>query len=332
MLENKNLRVEFNREHGWIEKLIDKRTGKTLNAGPLARAILVDDTANDTWAHKVFTFNGQAGFFTHAQYRPLDNGPLRAGIRVTSAYGASTLCQDYYLTHDGDSVEVECRLFFAERFRFLKLCFEADVQAPQITYAMPYGYVTKPCDGMENPAQCWASIHNETSGLAIATDCKYSFSAEGNSLRFVAARSCCYADHFGKRDGMEEFLDLGDQKFRYVIYPHDKLSGGVMAKKTALLQMPLRGIHETYHDGPLAPKGGWVAGLPENVMLEAVKPLQDGTGFAARLYETDGQQTECTVKLLDQTAALTFGPHEIKTVCFPDQGQLVETNLLEDYR
>ena len=66
--------------------------------------------------------------------------------------------------------------------------------------------------------------------------------------------------------------------------------------------------------------------------MEAVKPLQDGTGFAVRLYETDGQQTECTVKLLDQTAALTFGPHEIKTVCFPDQGQPVETNLLEDYR
>lgn len=332
VLENKNLRVEFNREQGWIEKLIDKRTGKTVNAGPLARAILVDDTANDTWAHKVFTFNGQAGYFTDAQYRPLDNGPLRAGIRVTTSYGASTLCQDYYLTHDGDAVEVECRLFFADRFRFLKLCFAADVKDPKVTYAMPYGYLTKACDGMENPAQCWAAIRDGESGIAVATDCKYSFCGEGNELRFVAARSCCYADHFGKRDGLEDFLDLGDQKFRYMIYPFQTLSGGEMARKTALLQMPLRGIHETYHDGPLASKGGWVSGIPANVMLEAVKPLQEGSGFAARLYETDGKAAEFTLELLGKSVKLRFTPHEIKTVCFPAEGAAVETNLLEDYR
>lgn len=332
VLENKNLRVEFNREHGWIEKMIDKRTGKQVNAGPLARAILVDDTANDTWAHKVFTFTGQAGYFTNAQYRVLDNGPLRAGIRVTSSFGASTLCQDFYLSHDADAVEVDCRLFFADRFRFLKLCFAADVQNPQITYAMPYGYLTKPCDGKENPAQCWASVHDEKGGIAVATDCKYSFCAEGNQLRFVAARSCCYADHFGRRDGLEDFQDMGDQRFHYVIYPHAQLSGGEMARKTALLQMPLRGIHETYHDGPLAPKGGWVGRIPANVMLEAVKPLQEREGFAARLYETDGKTAEFTLQLLGRTLDLRFTPFEIKTVCFPAEGEAVETNLLEDYR
>ena len=332
VLENKNLRVEFNREHGWIETITDKRTGKALNAGPMARGILVDDTANDTWAHKVFTFNGQAGYFGNAQYRPLDNGPLRAGIRVTTSCGASTLCQDYYLTHDGDTVEVECRVFMAEKHRYLKLCFATGLEDAKITYAMPYGYITKECNGMENPAQCWASVHNETSGIAVLTDSKYSFCAEGSELRFVAARTCCYADHFGKRDGLEDYQDMGPQKFRYVIYPHGQLPGGELARKTALLQMPLRGIHETYHDGPLPSKGGWAAGIPANVMLEAVKPLQESKGFAARLYETDGKTAEFTMELLGRSVKLTIAPHEIKTICFPEGGAPTETNLLEDYR
>jgi len=331
VLENKNLRVEFNREHGFIEKLIDKRTGKQVNSGPLARAVLVDDTANDTWAHKVFTFPGQAGYFTNAQYRSLDNGPLRAGIRVTSRYGASILHQDFYLTKDSDAVEVDCRLFMAEPFRFMKLSFHADVQDPKVTYAMPYGYITKPCNGTEEPAQCWASVHDEEQGIAILTQNKYSFSCDGRDLRFVAARSCCFADHFGKRDGLEDFQDMGDHRFRYVIYPHGKLIGGEMARKTAMVQMPLRAIHETFHDGPLTSKAGWVSELPGNVMLEAVKRMEDGKGFAARLYETDGKTAEFELTLLGKTVKLQFTPHEIKTVCFLNDGRAVETNLLEDY-
>ena len=331
VLENKNLRVEFNREHGYIEKLIDKRTGKQVNSGPLARGVMVDDTANDTWCHKVFSFGGQAGCFTDAQYRTLDNGPLRAGIRVTTRCGASILHQDFYLTKDADAVEVDCRLFMADPFRFLKLSFHPEVTQPQVTYAMPYGYITKPCDGKENPAQCWASVHDEASGIAILTQNKYSFCADGKDLRFVAARSCCFADHFGKRDGLEDFQDMGNQRFRYAIYPHGKLSGGEIARKLAMLQMPLRGLNETFHDGPLSPVKGWVSGIPDNVILEAVKPLQEGNGFAARLYETDGKTAEFTITLLDRTAKLQFTPHEIKTICFPENGEPVETNLLEDY-
>ena len=330
VLENKNLRVEFNREHGYIEKLVDKRTGKTVNAGPLARAVMVDDTSNDTWAHKVFTFNGQAGYFTNAQYRTLDNGPLRAGIRVTSRCGASILRQDYYLTREGDGVEVDCRLFMAEPFRFLKLSFQADVAQPQATYAMPYGHITKPANGMEEPAQCWASVHNEESGLAVITQNKYSFSCAENDLRFVAARTCCYADHFGKRDGLEDFQDMGEQRFGYVIYPHGKLSGSDLAKRTALVQMPLRPIHETFHDGPLSSVSGNVSGLADNVILEAVKKAEGKDGFVARLYEADGKAADCEMTLLGRTVKLSFTPYEIKTVYFPENAEPVETNLLED--
>ena len=192
-----------------------------------------------------------------------------------------------------------------------------------------YSYITKDCNGKENPAQCWASVHDEEKGIAIITQNKYSFSCDGRDLRFVAARSCCFADHFGKRDGLEDFQDMGEHRFRYVILPHDKLCGGELAKRTAQLQMPLRAIHETFHDGPLTSKAGWVGEIPGNVMLEAVKRMEDGSGFVARLYETDGNTADFTLDLLGKSAKLQFAPFEIKTVCFPAHGEPVETDLLE---
>ena len=331
VLENKNLRVEFNREYGWIEKLTDKRTGKVTNSGPLGRAVLVEDSQNDTWAHKVFSFTGQVGQFGSARFQILDNGPNRAGIRVVSSFGASTLTQDYYLYEDSDAVEVDCRLFFAERLKFLRLCFPAAVEQPMATFAMPYGFLNKTPDGKENPSQCWASVRDEKQGIAVLSDCKYSFSVMDNELRMVIARSCGYADHYGVRDGLEEYQDLGEQRFGYMIYPHGKLSHGQVQRHLGVLQQKIRWIQETFHDGPLAPTASGVSDLPENVMLEAVKQPEAGAGFVARFYETDGKETDLTVTLLGREAKLHFGPHEIKTVCFPANGAPVETNLLEDY-
>ena len=125
---------------------------------------------------------------------------------------------------------------------------------------------------------------------------------------------------------------MGSQKFRYTICPHGKLSGGQMARMTALLQMPLRPIHETFHDGPLASKGGWVGQIPENVMIEAIKHLEDGEGFAVRLYETDGKAAEFTLEILGKTANVKLNPYQIKTLCFPAEGAVKETDFLEDYR
>lgn len=330
VLENKHLRVEFNREHGWIERLVDKRTGKTVNAGPLARAELVNDSAHDTWAHGVFTFDDVQGCFGQPSFRVLDDGPVRAAVRVTTRYGASTLCQDYSLLEDSESVEVACRLFYAQQLQILRLTFDAAVTDPTLTCAMPAGVIEKRPDGVEEPAQCWADVHDEQSGLAVFTSDKYSFNARGNRLGFIAARSCCYADHFGVRDGLEEFQDLGEQSFCYRIFPHGPVKNHRLLMEDALLRRDVQWNMETYHDGPLSGAYcGFTCDQP-GILLDAVKEAEDGNGIVARLVCTEGEPVEARLCVLDRTATLRFGPYEVKTVRFTRENRVVETNLLED--
>ncbi len=330
VLENQFLRIEFDREHGYISQLTDKRTGRTVNAGPLARAVLVDDSGNDTWAHNVFTFAGQCGEFSQPQMRVLENGPLRAGIRIVSHYGTSTLCQDYYLYEDSQAVEVQCRLFFAEQSRILRLCFDVEAENPTVTYAMPFGCISKQTDGKENPAQCWADLHDAAKGLAVISNCKYSFSAVGNTLQMIVARSCGYADHYGVRDGLEEHQDLGEQKFSYYIYPHGSFAPSAIHRQAAVLQQDIQHIMETFHDGPLEPSFSGISGLPDNVLCETVKQAEDGNGTVLRLYETDGRQTKAQMHVLGHTVQLEFGPCEIKTLRLTQEGIYFQTDILED--
>jgi len=329
VLENRNLRAEFDPTHGYISHLTDKRTGRTLNAGPLAKAVLVDDSENDTWAHNVFTFAGECGEFSQARLRILENGPLRAGIRVVSYYGASSLCQDYYLYDDSEALEVRCHLFFAERSKILRLCFPVSAEDPQVTYAVPFGCITKKADGKENPAQCWADLHDADQGIAVVSDCKYSFSAQDNALRMIVARACGYADHYGVRDGLEEHQDLGDQKFSYYIYPHGQWDPGKIHRMAALQQQNIQWIMETFHDGPLSPGFSGISNLPENIMCEAVKHSQVGDGIVLRLYETGGVPTEAQPNLLGHCVFLNFAPSEVKTLRL-NGSTWVETDLLED--
>lgn len=52
-LENTRLRVEFDPASGGIVRFTDKAAGRDLAAGPMARALVMDDADSDTWAHGV---------------------------------------------------------------------------------------------------------------------------------------------------------------------------------------------------------------------------------------------------------------------------------------
>ena len=89
VLENEHLRVTFH-PSGTIG-ILDKNTGKEMFQGGAtgARAVILDDP-HDTWAN-VNAFDRDIAAFENAKIRVLENGPLRAVVRVRATYGDSTL-------------------------------------------------------------------------------------------------------------------------------------------------------------------------------------------------------------------------------------------------
>ena len=332
VLENRFLRAEFDSATGTIVSLMDKASGKVINSAPLARPLVIDDTKPDTWAHNLFTFDQIVGEFGSADIVVTENGPLRATIRVTSRYGNSVLRQDFSLCADSKAIEVKCLLNFNEQLKLVKLAFPVateDNTDTKAIYSMPYGFIEKVTNGEEEPAQRWAAVSTSDKGVAVASDCKHSFSVKGGELRMNIARGCIYADHYGVRDDMVEYQDQGEQLFRYAICPYEEISVHEIVKEAALINQPLDVIPETHHKGKLPNCGTGISVSTDNVLLEALKHSENDSGFVARFYETDGITTTAEVTVLGKKTTLTFAPQEIKTVLFADNGDICEILLTE---
>ncbi len=329
VLENRFLRAELDPATGFIAKLTDKRSGRLVNSAPMAHPVVIDDSEPDTWAHNIFTFDRAVGEFGGAEVSVIENGPVRAALRVVSRWGDSELRQDFSLCADSTSLEADCLLRFNERLRLVKLSFPIAGEGARAVYSMPYGFLEKPANGEEEPSQRWAAIRAGESGAAVSSDCKHSFCAKGGELRMTVARGCIFADHYGRRDAMVEYQDQGEQRFRYAITPFERFRAGDIVREAALVNCEPDVVPETHHSGPLPTTGRGIGISSPSVLLGALKYAEDGEGIVARFCEIDGERTSAEISLLGRSFTLEFAPQEIKTVLLAENGEVREILITE---
>ena len=332
-LENDLVKIEFDTHTGWIKSYYDKKAKKELVQAPFAKPILIRDDQTDTWSHRVFEFREEIGAFTDAKLTVIEEGPLRAAIRVESFYNNSKLTQNFILYAGSKELEVRCFLNYGEQFKILKLSFPVTASNSKVTYSMPYGFITKPANGQEEHSHRWIDVsHDSGAGIALINDCKYSFDVKGNDMHMAVARGCGFADHFGIRDDRMQFQDQGEQFFNYVLMPHDTADFAPVVKRAALLNQPLDLIRETHHDGPLETGFEGIRISAENCIAETIKNAEDGGGTIIRLYETAGRPTAVKVEipLLNAAFNAEFKAQEIKTFLISEKtGEIKEVNFLE---
>jgi alpha-mannosidase len=341
-IENAFIRLDFDPVSGNIDRLYDKRTGSDILSGPGAAPVMIDEHDSDTWAHFIFRFDKVMGRFGDAEMKVLETGPLRAILRVTNRFERSVMQQDFILYHDRPDINVRVRLDWQERHKMLKIEFPLNITGSNATYEIPYGFIERPAEGLEETALQWADLsgtHCKSSiacGLTIITDAKYSFSASINTLSMSAVRSPIYADHYGyaERDAFCEFMDQGVQEFNYAIIPHEgawQQSGAT--KKACELNTPPIQIMETYHKGPLGKMMQGINISAGNVIATVFKRAEDGGGYILRCYETEGTPVSATITLgiCNREFAAVFGPCEIKTFFIPDtpEAPVSETSMIE---
>uniref|UniRef100_A9U5M3 Predicted protein n=1 Tax=Physcomitrium patens TaxID=3218 RepID=A9U5M3_PHYPA len=81
VLENSRLRLEFDKDTGFIKSLRDKKLNHEVLRGEGARPVVIDDTS-DTWSHDVLHFNRTAGQFKTVRVQRIEHGPVKSVIRV----------------------------------------------------------------------------------------------------------------------------------------------------------------------------------------------------------------------------------------------------------
>lgn len=337
-LENSKLLVEIDGRSGCIRRMhIKGKDWEALNSKG-ASAVVMDDWDYDTWAHNHTTFQDKIGDFGEADVKLIENNEHRAVIRSKSYYGKSTLMQDYKLYKNSDEIEVDVKLDWQEKHKQLKLVFSANVESPTALYEIPYGYIEKPCNGEEEPGLTWASIQgrnlDNTYGLTLMNDAKYSYCMLDDELQVLVARSPIYADHGGIRNKELEYdyLDQGLQTFTYAIKAnHGTLNKSQIIKRSMEINTVFETVAESYHGGTLKQRAGYIHVDRPNIILTVLKRSEEDDGYILRGYETDGVETDVGVALLlwDKKITLKFAPFEIKTIKICDSGKIEETDLLE---
>ncbi|UBV44258.1 alpha-mannosidase (plasmid) [Deinococcus taeanensis] len=156
-LENEFWQLQLCPDTGGLRRLLDKRRGLDLLAGTGAQLQVVrDDT--DTWGHGARAFRALTGVFTGARLEVLENGPVRATVRATTAFGQSTAVQDLTLYAGSPDICAQLSLDWHEQHHAAQLVFPAALSDVTATFEVPYGHVTRPADGEEEPVQAWLDV------------------------------------------------------------------------------------------------------------------------------------------------------------------------------
>lgn len=331
-LENAYLLVEFDPVSGAISRLRDKRSGQDVVTGGGAAGLIIEDESSDTWAHGKNYLDEVIGRFGNAVIEPVENGPLCAALRVTTRYGGSTLTQEFRLFADKAVLFVDCRVDYHEDHKILKLSFPVNAACEKAAFEMPFGFLEKPCTGMEEPGQRYASLGGGTAHLALLNNGKYSFSAKDNELRMIAARSCGYADHYSDRKVPIELMEQGEQEFRYALMPHTGDLAEV-TREAMLLNQPAEQIYSTNHGGELPTAFCGLEIDSPSVVCESLKYAEDGEALILRLYETAGRSAQAEVAVhiphYETRFSLSFGRNALQTIRLSRGGAIAPVNLLE---
>jgi len=338
-ISNDYIEASFDENTGNMVAFKDKKTGLDIISGYGAKTFVIDDEAQDTWSHGVFTFDKEIGEFSNPIFEIIEKGPVVATLRITQKYNTSEIRQDYTLYPHSKTLDVAVRVTNNEKLRMFKIGFKLNTEKPtKAIYEIPYAAIEKNPNGEEEPAQNFACVDDGEIGLAVVNNGKYSYSVKNNEIRFVAARSCVYADHYGvhsgMRDGLYEYQDQGVSYFKYSLLGY---AGGYKANAPAIVRRgmeqntPAFHIAETYHKGTLPQSYSGISIDKDNIILTAAKKAEDGESAIIRLVEVSGKETSANIDaaFANRKISAKLAPYEIQTLKITENGCNV-VNLLEN--
>jgi len=325
VLENATLRALIGKD-GTILQVTHKPTGRESLSQPGNAFMLYDDrpTNYEAWDVDPFMFEKVLEQPQATRWEWKQQNPLSAELEFTAqTKGSSTINWTIRLDAHGQRLEIHCDVDWQESCKMLKVAFPMNVLADEATYEMQFGAVRRPThmnDSIalakyEVPGHRWADLSETGFGVSLLSDCKYGFSARESTLCLSLLRST---------NSPDPNADIGKQTFAYALYPH---AGDW--KRAETVEEGLRFNWPVIVTPGKHDPGSFFSLDDCSLILDTVKPAEDGKGMVLRLYESRGGSG--TAEL---SSILPFAKAE-KTNIMEDSGEDIEVNnkgLQVDYR
>jgi len=181
------------------------------------------DDKSDTWSHGLDRFAGNPrGLFLPGTPVVEETGPLRASLRITARFDASSLTLHARLHRGDPRVEIELRLDWHESLTISKLLVDMEIPVTDRLDGITGGGHARPQDGRECPLIDW-TIARLANGATMGIACPDCSAIDGtdSQLRPTLVRSPAFAWHDPApfSAARARYTDQGEHTFRFTILP-----------------------------------------------------------------------------------------------------------------
>lgn len=288
ILENDILVVEIGVD-GTLHRVFDKRANReTLNdRGNQLWAYVDRPRAWDAWDIDE-TYRGAGMEITDADsIDVVEEGPLRAAVRVTRTWRSSTFVQTYRLLSGSSRIDIDTQIDWHERLMLIRALFPTTVHSHEATFETMFGVhkrathtnTTWERARFEVSAHRFFDLSEPGYGVALLNDAKYGHNALESTLGISLVRGPLYPD---------PFADEGQHHFTYSFFPHtgNWVEGGVTREARAL-NAPLV---VTATSAEAAERESFVTSTGHEIGLGTLKRAHEGEGVILRVYEPHGSR------------------------------------------
>lgn len=293
-MENQFLTLKIGTD-GMLHSIWDKEDNReVLRDGALGNQLQAFEDRPiswDAWDIDIFFEDRSETIGDLTRLEIVEAGPLRAVIAVERRWRHSVIQQRIVLHHNSRRIDFETEIDWAETHFLLKAAFPVAVRATHATYDIQWGQIERPTHRntswdaarFEVPAQKWADLGETGYGVALLNDGKYGYDVRGDVLRLSLIKSATMPDNGS---------DQGHHCFTYALFPHPGDWREHVPAEAYALNHPIRIL-----PGRRATVRNPVRCSNPNVVLETLKPAQDGRGVILRLYEGHGQRGKIVLQL-----------------------------------
>ncbi|MGW6307338.1 alpha-mannosidase [Streptomyces niveus] len=225
----------------------------------------------------------------------VEQGPLRATVRVVRTFGSSWIVQEIRLAAGSKRVDVVTEVDWQESEKVLKAAFPLDVHAERSTAEIQFGHVHRATHAntswdaarFEICAHRWLRVAEPGYGVAVVNDSTYGHdvtrTAHEDGLDTTVRLTLLRAPH-----SPDPETDLGTHTFRYALVPGAGVTDAV--REGLALNLPLRVA--------VAPPTAPLVSIDHPaITVESVKLAEDRSGdVVVRLYESAGNRASAMLR------------------------------------
>ncbi len=290
-LENEYLKVQI-AANGSIVSVYDKELQRELLAGPSNLLQLWEDEPNNWGAWDINHFYREtiplAPENVHGENEQFFLTPANGVVQFLQL-SRSTIRQEIELPPGERYLTIKHEIDWQERHKMLRASFQPDIQCETATCGVQMGSVQRPtvphnaweAARFEFPAQGYVDLSDAAHGCALICSTKFGYSLNSNKMEIALLRSPADVD---------PQADIGDKNHSYALYFHNQPFAQAKVPELTLAlatdfcvaagRMPL-----------LNPDASLFSLESGKLIINCLKPAEDGKGIILRLFEPLGCRT-----------------------------------------